>query len=205
MPRESSELSGSDEPYFIVSLAGTGSPSTVMHRAKNVDKGDERVTLVQLGDNFPVATSVLHVAICENDEGSPSEARQKVAEAMADIARAAQQAAAIYDVASSAAAGSAEGGLQPAADIAGLLVAGPLGTLIARSLVAGLGLGDDVIGESSATLFDRERGYADYPAIGQIQGEHYTHKLWIEGKSEGNYEVYLRVHKYGKPRPLNID
>jgi phage terminase small subunit len=195
---ESTELSGSDEPYFIVSWGGLGRSATSMFKFTDVDKGDVRVTPAVVADNQPVVTSVLHVAVMENDEGSPSDARKKVDAAMQKAAAAAAQGAAIYDLASAAAPGS---GLTPAATIAGMVTGGPIGALIAGGLVEGLGLADDYVGEHGETLF--ARGYAPPQVQGTVPGtnEPYTHKFWIDGKGEGKYDVFLRAEIVNQPRP----
>jgi hypothetical protein len=196
---ESTELSSSDEPYFIVSYGAPGRSITAMHKYSKIDKGEQVIAPKLLGTQLPVVTALLHAAVMENDEGSPSEAREKVSKAMQDVAAAAQQAAAIYDM--SAAAAGNDGALSPAADIAGLLVGGPLGTLIARGLVGGLGLADDYVGERGAVLFDKAQGYGKIPIIGTVDGEDYTHKFWIDGGDDGKYDLFFRVHKYIDPRP----
>jgi hypothetical protein len=196
---ESDELSSSDEPYFLVSHASPGHATTANYKFDNVDKNDEVISPKLLATGLPVMTGILHVAVMENDEGSPSEARKKVQQAMEDVAKAGQQAAAIYDM--SAAAAGNDGALTPWADLAGLVVGGPIGTLVARGLVGGLGLADDFVGERGATLFDKKIGYATPPTIGTAGGEGYTHKFWIDGKSQGKYDVYLRVQKVKQPRP----
>jgi hypothetical protein len=195
---ESSEWSGSDEPYFVISWAGPGREVTRKFEHKNIDKGQTVVSPVVIADNLPVVTSVLHAAVFEHDEGSPEEARKKVEKVMRDVSAAAAQAATAYDMASAA---SGAGSLTPGAALAGTLLGGPFGGLLAGGAVALLGLGDDYVGARGASLFDEAEGYAFPSDIGVAEGEAYTHKFTIGKGGEGRYDLFFRVRIINQPRP----
>lgn len=91
--------------------------------------------------------------------------------------------------------------LTPAAAIAGTVVSGPIGELIAGVLVEGLGLADDYVDEHEETLF--ADGYAQPPVQGTVpdSNEPYTHKFWIDGKGEGKDAVVLRAEIVYQPCP----
>ncbi|MDQ4032994.1 MAG: hypothetical protein M3332_12300 [Actinomycetota bacterium] len=197
---ESGELSEKDEPYFVVSWTGNKKSATISYGPYSVNKGDEVVVPQVLADDLPVVTGSVHVAVYENDQGSVKAAREKVTKAMQEVAEASQQAAAIYDL--SAAANGNTGSIGPAAEIAALIVNGPVGALVAKGLVAGLGLADDYVGQQGATIFGRETGYVDPPTLGRTStGEPYTHRFWVNSDGAGDYEVYLRVQIIDRPRP----
>ncbi|NEA31852.1 hypothetical protein [Streptomyces sp. SID13031] len=200
--KESTEFSGSDEPYFVLSHVAPGRAVSSLYKFQDVDKGEEVISPKLLIADAPVITSTLHVAIYENDEGSPSEARRKVEKAMQKAAEAAAQAAGAYDM-TTAAAGNA-GALSPWAAIGGGLVGGPLGALVAGGIVAAFGLGDDYVGERGATLFDPKDGYDSPPDRGKVGGESYTHMFPISSGGSGSYDVYLRVRKVRDPRPYVV-
>jgi len=202
---ESGEWSGSDEPYFIVSWAGPGQSATQMFSFESVDKNDVEVSPKVVGQ-VPVATGVLNVVVREHDQGSRSEARDKVSKAMQTIAAAGAQVAAAYDASSYAAGG--DGALTPAAAIAGGLVGGPLGALVVGGIVELAGLADDYVGERGTMLFSKG-DYTNPPIKGYLdeddkEGSEWTHKLPIRGDG-GEYDVFLRARIVGAPRPFEED
>jgi hypothetical protein len=118
---------------------------------------------------------------------------------MKNVTAAAAQAASLYDIASTGGANAADINMYSA--IAGAVVGGPLGAMLARGLVGGLGLADDYIGQNGVTLFSKETGYRDPPVKGKFFDENWTHKLFLDGGDEGQYDLYFRVLIVRQPRP----
>jgi hypothetical protein len=197
---ESGEWSSKDEPYIVVSWTGNDRAKSAVYGPESMNKGDEWVAPSVLGDDFPVVTGSVHVAVYEHDEGTTETARSKVEAAMNEVARVSGELAKVADLKSAASSGT--GTWSAAADIASKIVAGPVGKFVAKGIVAGLGLGDDYVGQGGRTIFGEEHGYQDYPAIGHTSsGEPYTHKFWVDSDGGGDYEVYLRVKIIDVPRP----
>ena len=189
---ESGEWSEKDEPYVMVSWVGNGRAEVRKLGPFSVNRGDEVVVPTELVRDLPLKTAALHVAVYEHDEGSTGEATAKVRDAMQKAASAAQQAVAIYE--GLAAGDGNTGDLGIATQIAGTVLQGPLGTLVATGLVKGLGLGDDFVQQDGRTLFGKDHGFVAYPELGRTgTGEYYTHRYWINSDGNGDYEVYLRV------------
>lgn len=197
---ESSELSSSDEPYFIVSYGAGAKTATAKFTSSGINKGDTKIFDKAIIDDVPLSPGYLHYAIYEHDEGSTSEAREKVAQMMKDVVAAGVQAAAIYD-ASQAAQGATQGGTANNASnyaaIAGAVVGGPIGALLGKGIVGALGLGDDYVYDEGRTVFNKNTD--DIPIQGEIKGVEYTHKFWADSNGEGDYEVFFRVVTYDKP------
>lgn len=193
---ESGELSGSDEPYFIVSYGAGKQTATQKFEASKINKGQTKIYDKEIAKDIPVGPGYLHYAIYEHDEGSTTEARNKVAKMMQDVAAAGAQAAAIYD-ASQAAQGGAANNASTYAAVAAGMVGGPLGALLGKGIVGALGLGDDYVYDEGRTVFNKT---FDPPKIeGEINGVEYTHKFWANSDGEGDYEVFFRVVTYDKP------
>ena len=200
---ESSELSTSDEPYFVVSYVHAGKSVTSSFEFSKINEGQTTLVGAVIGDDFDVKTARLHVAVYEHDEGSVTTARRKVRKTMEEIAAAGAQAAAIYDVATSAKGAAGDGGLSNYAAIAGGVVGGPLGALIGKGIVGALGLGDDYVGDQGVPVFDQN--YNQIPVLGSVDGPagpvEFSHRFWIDSGNDGDYEVYFRVQKMDVPRP----
>ncbi|HEU5486728.1 MAG TPA: hypothetical protein VFU98_17620 [Microlunatus sp.] len=199
---ESSELSSSDEPYFIVSYGAGAKSATQKFEASGIDKGQTKIYDKAFAEDIPLGPGYLHYAIYEHDEGSTSEARNKVAKMMQDVVAAGAQAASIYDAtqaaqASQATQGGAASNASTYAAVAGAVVGGPLGALLGKGIVGALGLGDDYVYDEGRTLFNESSD--DYPIQGEIKGVKYTHKYWADSEGEGDYEVFFRVVTYDKP------
>ena len=193
---ESSELSGSDEPYFIVSYGAGAKSATQKFVASDIDKGETKIYDKAFAEDIPLGPGYLHYAIYEHDEGSTTEARNKVAKMMQDVVAAGAQAAAIYD-ASQAAQGGAAGNASNYAAIAGAVVGGPMGALLGKGIVGALGLGDDYVWDEGRTLFNENTN--DIPMEGEINGVKYNRKYWANPDGGGDYEVFFRVVTYDKP------
>lgn len=200
---ESNELSSSDEPYFVVSYVHAGKSVTSSFPFGKINQGQTTVVGALISDDFDVKTARLHVAVYESDEGSVTAARRKVRKTMEEIAAAGAQAAAIYDVATSAKDAAGDGGLSNYAAIAGGVVGGPLGALIGKGIVGALGLGDDYVDDEGVPVFDQN--YNQIPVLGSVEGAagpvDYSHRFWIDSGNDGDYEVYFRVQKMDVPRP----
>lgn len=192
------QSSSSDEPYFVVSFAGPGATVSRVFSYTKVDKGESVKAPSIFVSRVPVTTGVLHALGMESDFGSQEQARRKVEQEMKNLTAAAAQAASTYDMAANSGANAKD--LNMYSDIAGAVLGGPMGALIARGVVAGLDLADDYVGQDGVTLFSKENGYADPPFKGQFLEEHWTHKLFIDGGDEGKYDVYFRVLIVRQPR-----
>ena len=197
---DSDQGSSSDEPYFICSVVHPGFAGTSSFSFKNIDGGDQSKRVVKLADNLGLMTCYLHVVAMESDFGSEGEARRKVDNTMKQVVAAAQQAATAIDVSQAAKPGT---GVSPTtAAIAGLIVGGPLGALLSVGIVKGLDLADDYIDETSEELFGLRHGYGQYPVIGYLDKAPYTHKLYLNGDDEGQYDVFFNVEVGHDERPI---
>ena len=193
------QSSSSDEPYFVVSFAGPATTVSRVFSYRKVDSGESERTPSILVSGAPVATSILHALGMESDFGSQQQALEKVEQEMKNVTGAALQAASVYDLASTGGANAKD--LNLYSTIAGAVVGGPLGALVARGLVGGLDLADDYIKQDGVTLFSKETGYRDPPIKGQFWDENWTHKLYLDGGDEGKYDLYFRVLIVRDPRP----
>ena len=76
------------------------------------------------------------------------------------------------------------------------------GALAAAGTASVLGLGDDFVGQSASLLFARQEGcWYGTPKQGQFQGNHFNHKININGDEEAEYDLLRR--SCGEDEPLD--
>jgi hypothetical protein len=182
---------GTDEPFVLASLVRQGASMTARFGPYgDMDQGNQQVEPRDMVTDWPPVPTHLHVVVMEHDRGSTGEARRQVAHTMADAAAAASQTASAIDV-SQVASGRTTDPLW--IDVASGFVSGPTATLLTRSITGILCLGDDYVGLAGQTLFSELDPFTNPPFIGSIGDEPYTHELFVDGGSEGRYDVFFRV------------
>ena len=185
---ESSELSASDEPYFIIGVASANGSNTMRFGPyEDVDAGDSRFEAADIVTHMhklapPIMIGVVAI---EHDEGTPEEAESKVRKVVQDIVEKFEQAA-----------GSFTG-----ADTGSFVIPGWARDIligwIPEGIAAIFGMGDDLIGKNTVVLFDDGRKLASreqYPVLGKFGQNEYTHVIHVgEDDGEGKYDLYVKV------------
>jgi hypothetical protein len=184
---ESGEWSGSDEPYFIIGVAGSNNSNTVRFGPyEDVDAGDLRSepAWVANGIHRIVPPIVIGIVAMENDEGTPAESEAKVRKVMEEIERKIEQAV---------------GGLAGAATGSHVMPEWARDILLGwvpEGIAAILGLGDDEVGKKGMVLFDNKPellAWSQPPVQGIHEGNEYTHKMLVGDGDEGQYELFFYV------------
>jgi hypothetical protein len=188
----SDQLSGADEPYFIIGVIGGNTKSSTKRFGpyEDINSGTVRfeateVASAGIGNNDNIAPPiVLGVVGMEHDWGSPEEAEAKVRKAIEDIEDKFEQAVGTFTGAST------DNHVMPqwARDIY-------IGW-VPEGATALLGLGDDEVGATPVVLFDTKAELKDLPPP-PVKGMHgqneYTHNVRIDGGDQGEYELFFKI------------
>jgi hypothetical protein len=199
--REATSDQGSshDEPYFIVAVInGSNIPEVKKFGPFSVDSGTE----IGIGElittpGTPPNPLTVRAIVYENDFGDPDQTAKNIQEKLAEISR--QVGSAVE-----ALAGGADGpGIGPAATGAAIggFLGGPIGALLVTGIVAGLGLGDDFVGQSIHRLFERLDASSP-PRLGQFQGNDFNMRINVNGGVEGEYDLFFDVFVQENPIPI---
>ena len=186
---ESNEWSDSDEPYFIIGVAGTNTSNTIRfgpYDDPSVDAGDNRfeATLVASSTHQITPPIVIGVVAMENDEGTPEEAEAKVRSAIEKIENKFDQAAGVFS--------GVSGGSHVMPEWARDIYIGWVPEIIA----AVFGLGDDTVGQTPLLLFDNKAELEKWdqpPVIGKHGLQEYTHVIPVGSGGEGQYDLFFKV------------
>ncbi|MCU0567576.1 MAG: hypothetical protein MUF49_13380 [Oculatellaceae cyanobacterium Prado106] len=188
---ESSEWSSSDEPYFILGVAGANRSNTVRvgpYEEPGVDAGDDRVDIVEVASIGTEITPpiVLGVVAMEHDSGSPEEAETKVRTVFEDIEKKFDQ------IAGGTALTGADTGNHVLPEWSREILIG----WIPEGIAALFGLADDEVGKNSVILFDNKAELQEWraPAVQQSGPFQYNVSLEVGEHDEGGkYTVYFLV------------
>jgi RNA polymerase sigma factor (sigma-70 family) len=143
--------------------------------------------------------AAVRVTAYERDFGDPEETAKRIQE---EVAKLSEQVASLAAPAS-AADGPGIGAGAVAAG-AGAIAAGPLGALLATGIVSTLGLGDDFIDQSLATLFGRPEVVGTPAPMGVFENNEYNVQLTLDGQGRGRYEVFFDVHVKDSAPPVTV-
>jgi hypothetical protein len=185
------QLSGSDEPYFLIGVAGSNRSNTIRFGPyEGIDTGTVRFEAAMLADptgSNPILITppiVIGVVAVEHDEGTPEEAEEKVRNIFKEIEEKFDQAAGTFT-------GTTAGSHvlpQWARDI----IIG----WIPEGIAAVFGLGDDHIASVPLVLFDFNPGLDKWttpPQIGMHGDNPYNRTLNIDGGDQGRYTLFFNV------------
>ncbi len=198
---ESTEASGSDEPYFLISAACTG--HSVTHRFGpygDVDEGQIRVLNAEIAD-LPLGLwppVFLCVNGVEHDEGTPEEAEAKVRKTVQELVNT------IGAVAGGVAGADTSSYVMP--EWARTIIIGWIPEIVAKLF----GMGDDDIGFNSITLWDYNPNTTEwraYPELGRLDHVPYNVQLTIppgSAGSEGQHELYFDVKLFVDGRVVGV-
>jgi hypothetical protein len=186
---EHDQLSDTDEPYFIIGVAGSNRSNTMRFGPyENVATGTDRFEAAMLADPFSsnsvVPPIVIGVVALEHDEGTPEEAETKVRNIFKAIEEKFEQAAATF--------GAATAGSHVLPEWARDIVIG----WVPEGVAAVFGLGDDNIGSVPLVMFDFNPGLEKWktpPGIGHHGQNPYNTVILVDGGSEGKYELRFQV------------
>lgn len=177
----------SDEPYFIIGVAGANGAKTVKFGPyEDVDGGERRSEATDVAGILDGITPpvVIGIIAMENDHGTPEEAEQKVRSAMESIINKLSQASGLLN------SGVADSHVVPewARDI--------LVGWLAEGAVAVLGMGDEFIDHKHLLLFDHKADLKEWkvpPVEGTHEGNEYNVKIHVDGGDEGKYDLFFKV------------
>lgn len=184
---DSDQLSGSDEPYFIIGVASAGRSNTQRFGPYgDIDSGTVRfdATYVASEDHRITPPIVLGVVAMEHDEGTPEEAEAKVREMIEGLEEK-------FDQVVGAFSGVSTGDhVMPewARDI--YIGWAP------EAIAAVFGLGDDEVGRTPMVLFDNKSELKEWRApavIGNHGPNEYNVVLNVDGGDEGKYDLFFKV------------
>jgi hypothetical protein len=189
------QSTGSDEPYFIVSVLGANKAVTKRFGPyEDVDTGTAKtelndVTTVSLdvpADNV-TAPIYLAAAAMEHDWGSPEEAEGKVRSAIEDAESVLDNLAAFMG------ANTKDNHVMPEW-IRNVYIGWfpEWGTAL-------FGLADDDVGRASDVVFDYKADLLNWPqpsALGKWGNNEYTHTLQIDGGDQGKYTLYFHIRLF---------
>jgi hypothetical protein len=189
------QLSDTDEPYFIIGVAGSNRSNTMRFGPyENVETGTDRFEAAMLAD--PTSASpivivppiVIGVVAIENDSGTPEEAEEKVRNVIKAIEEKFDQAAATVGPAFGVETGGSHVLPEWARDI--------LIGWVPEGIAAVFGLGDDHIGSVPFVMFDFNPGLEKWttpPRIGLHGQNPYNTEILVDGGSEGSYTLRFQV------------
>lgn len=183
----SDQASGSDEPYFIIGVAGANHTNTLRFGPyENIDSGSVRfeAAYVASEDHKITPPIVLGVVAMEHDAGSPEEAEAKVRKIVEDIETKIDQAVGAFS------GTSTDNHVLPqwTRDI--------LIGWVPEGIAALFGLGDDEVGKTPVVLFDDKAGLKEW-VVPQVIGTHganeYNRVVNVDGGDEGNYDLFFMI------------
>lgn len=183
------QSSNSDEPYFIIGVAGSNGSNTIRFGPyEDVDGGKNRFEASYVVDTVhkikpPI---VLGVTAWEYDYGTPEEAEGKVRKVFEEIEKKFEEALKALGLANE----SGDSHVMPewARDIY-------IGWL-PEGIAAVLGLGDDKVGYAPVVFFDNKADLLEWRApkvIGKHGQNEYNVVINVDGGDEGNYDLYFLV------------
>jgi hypothetical protein len=186
---ESNELSDSDEPYFIIEVAGTNTSNTRRfgpYDHPSVDAGNDRFEAALVASSTHTITPpiVIGVVAMENDEGTPEEAEAKVRSVIEKIEGKFNQATGVFS--------DVIGGRNVLTEWARAIFIGWVPEVIG----AVFGLGDDTVGQTPLLLFDNKADLEEWvqpPVIGKHGLQEYTHVIPVGSEGEGQYDLFFKV------------
>lgn len=198
----SDQASGSDEPYFIIGVAGASHSNTMRFGPyENIDTGTVRFEAADVAskDHKITPPVVLGVVAMEHDAGTPEEAEAKVRKVIQDIERKIDEAVGSFS------GTSTDNHVLPewTRDI--------LIGWVPEGVAAVFGLGDDTVGKTPVVLFDMKADLKEWhapPIIGKHGQNEYNLVVNVDGGDEGNYELFFKVDlfeydaepiQYGQP------
>jgi|SRR5215213_2002684 len=182
-------LTDSDEPYFIIGVAGAnGSTTTVFGPYEDVDAGESRFEATDVVSDKNEITPPIVVAVfaVEKDSGTPEEAEEKVKKVMEGIVNKFALVAGLFS------GGTSESHVMPegARDI--------LVGWLAEGIAALFGLADDPVGQFPMVLFDNKAELKEWkspPVAPQKHGANeYNVIIPIDGGNQGQYELFFLVN-----------
>jgi hypothetical protein len=181
------KLSASDEPYFIIGVAGTNNSNTVRFGPyEDIDKGERRYEATDIATvtHKIVPPVVLGVFGIEHDEGTPEEAEAQVRSAIEGLEDNFQQAGGSFS--------AADVGSHVMPEWARDILIG----WVPEAWAALFGLGDDEIGREPIVLFDQKGDLLTWtapPPIGRHGSNEYNTVAEIGGQSQGTHKLYFKV------------
>ena len=184
---DSDQLSGSDEPYFLIGVAGASHSNTARFGPyEGIDTGSVRfeAAYVASEDHKIAPPIVLGVVAMEHDDGSPEEAEAKVRKVVEDIEKK-------FDQAVSAFSGVSTGNHVLPEWSRDILIG-----WVPEGIAALFGLGDDEVGKTPMVLFDNKADLKEWRApaiIGKHGPNEYNIVINIDGGSQGNYDLFFKV------------
>jgi hypothetical protein len=184
---DNDQLSGSDEPYFLIGVAGSNGSSTVRFGPySGVDSGTVRFEAAEVASAAHAITPpiVLGVVAMEHDEGTPEEAEAKVRAVVQEIERK-------FDEAVGAFTGAATGSHVMPEWTRDILIG-----WLPEGIAAVFGLGDDEVGKTPMVLFDNKVDLDQWkapPVLGKHGPNEYNVVLTVDGGDEGKYTCYFKV------------
>jgi hypothetical protein len=185
------QLSDTDEPYFIIGVAGSNRSNTIRFGPyQNVETGTDRFEAAMLADPTSanpiviVPPIVIGVVAIEHDAGTPEEAEEKVRSIIKAIEEKFDQAAATF--------GAVTAGSHVLPEWARDILIG----WVPEGIAAIFGLGDDHIGSVPLVMFDFNPGLEKWttpPRIGLHNQNPYNTEITVDGGSEGSYKLRFQV------------
>lgn len=183
----SDQLSGSDEPYFIIGVASaSGSRTKRFGPYEDIDSGTVRfeADLIASDEDNIKAPIVLGVVAMEHDEGSPQEAEDKVRKVVEEIEKKFDQAVGSFT------------GVNTGNHVLPEWSRDILIGWVPEGIAAVFGLADDKIGSTPVVLFDNKAELKEWLAP-SIQGKHgpneYNIVVNIDGGDQGKYDLFFNV------------
>ncbi|QRR00215.1 hypothetical protein [Dyadobacter sandarakinus] len=184
---ESDEWSGSDEPYFILSVAGANGSNTIrMGPYSKVNEGEHRfeaVNIISVGD-MVTPPVVLGIVAMEQDQGSPEEAEAKVRKVFESIEEK-------FDAVAGELTGTDTGSHVLPEWSRDILLG-----WIPEGAAALFGMGDDEIEKTATVLFDNKADLKEWKApaiIGKHGNNEYNLVLNAGRENEGDYQCFFKV------------
>lgn len=188
---EHDQLSDTDEPYFMIGVAGSNRSNTIRFGPyENVETGTDRFEAAMLAD--PTGSSpiiivppiVIGVVAMEHDAGTPEEAEEKVRNVIKAIEEKFDQAAAAF--------GAVTAGSHVLPEWARDILIG----WVPEGIAAVFGLGDDHIGSVPLVMFDFNPGLEKWvaPPPKGLHGQNpYNTEIPVDGGGEGAYKLRFQV------------
>jgi hypothetical protein len=181
------QLSGSDEPYFIIGVASADGSKTKRYGPyEDINSGTVRFEadyIVSVDDKI-TPPIVLGIVAMEHDEGSPQEAEDKVRKVVEEIEKKFDQAVGSFT-------GTNTGNHVLPEWSRDILIG-----WVPEGIAAVFGLADDLIGKTPLVLFDNKADLKEWraPAIkGMHGGNEYNVDISVDGGDEGKYTLFFKV------------
>lgn len=186
---ESDKISGSEEPYFLISAVGSSGTNTIrVGPYDDVDGGESVSSIAEVCGKAHMVTPpvMLGVIGMEHDHGTPEEAEEKVRDKVRGLVNKVEEALASIV------------GMAPGTHVIPEWMRDIIVGWIPEGIAAVFGMGDDHVGGAGRILFDNKRDLLEWKplkVLGEFHHNEFNTRITVGQNDgpEGQFELLFNV------------